>query len=632
MEKLARIPFLLFCSCYFFFNNASYAQLIPNTQDCLGAIPVIYNIYHQPNSFVGTGNYTNEINATNSCLKSGEKNDVWYKIVVQTSGNLDFSITPNSLTDDYDFALYDITQFPCDSIFTNTALELSCNYSGWPGVTGANGLAGAQNNPTVPLLAGRTYVLNVSNFSSTQYGYTLDFNNLMPIIGTVIAGSVFKDTDSDCQIDAGEITYANQLIDVNNGSFYVSTNSNGYYAFVSSLGIHTLSLVTPSYYNQDCPASNASLTVNANMLNAMFDNNNFAMSATSAQDLKIELTNVTPVISGDTTRFDISFQNLGATGRNGSIDFHFDPFFNYVSSSVLPFTLSTDSMSFNFTNLLPFESRTISVNLSNASTVQIGTLLTSLAKINPVNNDTVPTNNYDTLITPILGSTVSNTLAVSPVGLAPNGQISINQQLTYTIRYRNTGTAPVLNLRVTDTLSPFLDPSTFRMLTSSHDYNCKISNNGLIEWIFYNILLPDSGTNKDESAGYIKFTVSPKLNAPVNSLIRNRALIAFDNSAPVFTEEILNTIMGPLSVSNPFESNNSLQLFPNPGRNSIQIKSATIPLKQIFVSDLLGRILIYNEENNFASEINTSKLKQGTYSIRVVLQNNSTSELKWIKL
>lgn len=150
------------------------AQLAPNNQDCLGAIPICQGVYNQTNSYSGTGNVPNEINSGTSCLLSGEKNDVWYIFTVQTSGILNFTITPNNLGDDYDWAVYNLTNATCAQIATNPALEVSCNYSGTPGPTGPNGQPGAQNSAPFPVTAGQTYVLNVSNFSSTQSGYNFD--------------------------------------------------------------------------------------------------------------------------------------------------------------------------------------------------------------------------------------------------------------------------------------------------------------------------------------------------------------------------------------------------------------------------------------------------------------------------
>lgn len=190
MKKLPLFNFLaikwhfLCCCILAFVGNYAFAQNQPE-QDCFGALSVCQSSYNQANSYTGSGIQANEINTTSSCLISGEKNDVWYIFTVQVAGTLCFSIAPNNPNDDYDWAIYNLTTASCSDIFTNPALEVSCNYSanmGCNGVTGANGQTtpnpgcGEQNEACMTVLAGETYVLNVSNFSNTQSGYLLDFN------------------------------------------------------------------------------------------------------------------------------------------------------------------------------------------------------------------------------------------------------------------------------------------------------------------------------------------------------------------------------------------------------------------------------------------------------------------------
>jgi hypothetical protein len=90
---------------------------VPTDQDCDGAIPVCQDVYSQTNSYSGEGNYPNEINMNSSCLGSGELNSVWYTFSVQQAGQLCFTITPNNTTEDYDWAVYDLTNNQCSDIF-----------------------------------------------------------------------------------------------------------------------------------------------------------------------------------------------------------------------------------------------------------------------------------------------------------------------------------------------------------------------------------------------------------------------------------------------------------------------------------------------------------------------------------
>ena len=71
---------------------------------------------------------------------------MWYAFTVKSSGNLCFTINPTNPSADYDWALYNLTNATCEDIFTDPSLEVSCNYQGTPGLTGANGLPGVTNN------------------------------------------------------------------------------------------------------------------------------------------------------------------------------------------------------------------------------------------------------------------------------------------------------------------------------------------------------------------------------------------------------------------------------------------------------------------------------------------------------
>lgn len=162
----------------------------PVYQNCIGAIPVCQNYFCQESSFSGVGSITNEINTSLSCLSSGEKNDSWYTFTVQQSGNLSFLITPNTITNDYDWAVYNLTNANCSQIATNSALQVSCNFSSTSGSTGPNGgstsnsqgAGGTRYNAVIPVTTGQTYVINVSNYSSSQAGYTLDFSASTAVI------------------------------------------------------------------------------------------------------------------------------------------------------------------------------------------------------------------------------------------------------------------------------------------------------------------------------------------------------------------------------------------------------------------------------------------------------------------
>ena len=216
--KFAARTFILFTFLFSFLTGVAQT---PTDQDCLGAIPVCTGYYYQANSYTGSGNYPNEIPTAGSCpgncMNSGEKNCVWYYITVQSNGTMGFLLTPNNNSDDYDWVVYDLTNNRCEDIYSMAGqLQVSCNWSGTSGATGPNGgstvscqgASGTPFNAMIPVQEGEIYVINISNYSSTQYGYSLDFgistaqiyDDVPPVIE-----EIYDDEVSGC--NTNEITF-----------------------------------------------------------------------------------------------------------------------------------------------------------------------------------------------------------------------------------------------------------------------------------------------------------------------------------------------------------------------------------------------------------------------------------------
>lgn len=203
----------IFCliGCVFSFINLLKAQS-PTVQDCPCAIPICQPVYSELNAYSGTGNIPQEINNIISCLGQGEKNSVWYSFTVQSSGLLKFSITPNVLSDDYDWAVYNLSNANCSDIYANPSLEVACNYAGTPGVTGPNGLPGMQNGPPINVLQGQTYVINVSQFSVSPNGYTIDFSaSTASILDQTPPTIDSVNTNFTCGQDSFQVTFSENI-------------------------------------------------------------------------------------------------------------------------------------------------------------------------------------------------------------------------------------------------------------------------------------------------------------------------------------------------------------------------------------------------------------------------------------
>ncbi|MES2565403.1 MAG: gliding motility-associated C-terminal domain-containing protein [Bacteroidota bacterium] len=229
-------------------NNNIFGKVTSSPeQDCNSAIPVCQNVYNTAASYSGVGSQ-NEIPSNSTCLGENEKNSVWYTFTSGTAGNLAFQISPNSLNDDYDFALYDITGAGCADITNGSLSPVRCNYAADAGNTGlsssgtnaSEGAGGNNQSSVYPTQSGKTYVLIISNYSSTQSGYSLDFSagtasifdNIAPTIVDIIApcGSSVLTFEASEQVQCASIAA--------DGSDFSVTGVGGPYSVTAAAGIN----------------------------------------------------------------------------------------------------------------------------------------------------------------------------------------------------------------------------------------------------------------------------------------------------------------------------------------------------------------------------------------------------------
>lgn len=167
-----------------------------------------------------------------------------------------------------------------------------------------------------------------------------------------------------------------------------------------------------------------------------------------------------------------------------------------------------------------------------------------------------------------IGAFDPNDKQAVPVGYADQHLIERNIPLTYTIRFQNTGTDTAFNVVVRDTLSSFLNAPSIRSISASHAFKWQLTGNGVLEFRFDDILLPDSTTNLEGSQGFVKFTIDQQPDLPLETLIENSAAIYFDFNAPVITNTVWHRIgtqfVPGLDTWEPARPGVLLRVFPNP--------------------------------------------------------------------
>lgn len=142
-------------------------------QDCFGAIPICTPNYINTVKYFWEGSLPNEINPYSSlCGTLSEKDGAWFKIYINQPGLLGFTIFPNDSADDYDWALFDLTNSNCYDIYNVDTLQVACNFSGATGPTGANGTTSITCTNKINVLQGQVYYLYISFFADYNFAGT----------------------------------------------------------------------------------------------------------------------------------------------------------------------------------------------------------------------------------------------------------------------------------------------------------------------------------------------------------------------------------------------------------------------------------------------------------------------------
>jgi gliding motility-associated-like protein len=161
-------------------------------QDACNALPLCGGQFFTPYSYQGQG-LVNDL--TQTPCGDGEDNSMWLKVTVANAGQIIFKIIPLDTTDDYDFAVLDVTNVECSHLSSSDVVR--CNFNNnWPG-SNAMGIVGLSDTGTMTAVAdgdtgwsflapinatpGQTYLIMINNFGpdaspGPSHGFTIDFS------------------------------------------------------------------------------------------------------------------------------------------------------------------------------------------------------------------------------------------------------------------------------------------------------------------------------------------------------------------------------------------------------------------------------------------------------------------------
>jgi hypothetical protein len=411
------------------------------------------------------------------------------------------------------------------------------------------------------------------------------------------------------------------------GSFI--SNSTGNYSIPVQAGTFTITPVieNPTYFNVSPTTANVTFPIQISPFVQ-----DYCITANGVHpDLEVSILPLRPAVPGFDAKYKIVYKNKGNQTQSGSVNLNFnDSVLDLVVANPVTTTQTTNNLSWDFINLLPFETREITFTLNVNSpletpAVDSGSVLVYNATITSAATDETPTDN-----TFAFNQTVVNSYDPNDKTCLEGTSISpdlIGQYVHYMIRFENNGTANAQNIVVKDMidLSKF-DISTLVPTNASHSFVTNISAGNKVEFIFENINLPFDDANND---GYIAFKIKTLPTLVVNDIFTNDASIYFDYNFPVVTKLASSTFK--TLATQDFEFSNYFTLYPNPAKSVLNISSKeTIEVKSISIYNTLGQLVLVIPNAEKVSKIDVSSLTTGNYFIKINSDKGS-SNARFIK-
>ena len=444
---------------------------------------------------------------------------------------------------------------------------------------------------------------------------------------TIQGNNKFDSNSNGC--DATDLNIPNQKFNITNGSISgaIIADQSGTYSIPVQSGSHTITPVfeNPSYFTVSPASATVSFPATASPATR-----NFCITANGVKnDLEVTIIPIGPARPGFDAHYRIIYKNKGNQVSNGSLNFTFDDaIMDLVSATPVNDNAATNSLSWNYTNLNPFETREIDLVFNINSPMETPAVngddvLDYIATIVGATDQT-PNDNTFTLNQTVVNSYDPNDkTCLEGATITPS---MVGQYVHYVIRFENTGTFAAQNIVVKDMIDTTkFDVSTLIPQHSSHDFFTRINGNK-VEFIFENINLPFDDANND---GYVAFKIKTKPTLVLGNTFTNSASIYFDYNFPIVTDPAVTTVA--LLNTNDFDFGTYFTLYPNPAKDVLNfgVKNE-IGVKSVSVYNTLGQIVMAITNVDNLKSIDVSGLTAGSYFVKVYTDKGSSSS-KFIK-
>ncbi|WP_294822139.1 T9SS type A sorting domain-containing protein [uncultured Flavobacterium sp.] len=446
----------------------------------------------------------------------------------------------------------------------------------------------------------------------------------------VIQGQSKLDADNN-SCDAADPVFPNMKLHVASadGGMDFIPDVTGNYAISVPPGNFT---ITPVFENNAFLSSMpASASVNFPTQASPFSQD-FCISANGTHhDLEITLLPLNTARPGFDANYKIVCHNKGNQVESGTVNLSFNGIVtDFVSGTPAVDSQTSNSLSWNFSGMQPFESKefTFILNLNSPTEtppINAGMLLDFTTDVSYAATDETPADN-----TFIFNQTVFNSYDPNDKTCLEGDKIpveKVGEFVHYVIRFENTGTFAAQNVVVEDLIdTDKFDLSSLTPVSGSHLFTTRIQS-GRVQFVFDNINLPFDDANND---GYVAFKIKTKTSLVAGDIFSNAASIYFDYNAAINTNTANTVVQAPLEVKD-FSKTAWFTIYPNPATTELNIvKNGAVLLHSVSVYNALGQLVLVKPNAGNLSVLDISNLSQGQYYL-TLLSDQGTETFNFLK-
>jgi uncharacterized repeat protein (TIGR01451 family) len=427
----------------------------------------------------------------------------------------------------------------------------------------------------------------------------------------LVHGLVFYDHNNNGGLDFGEPTLPGVMVSSGLG-YSTFSNDSGYYQSTPPLGLANLCTNIPYQLNNNC----VQVSITPTFTNMLID---FPVDLLPNQnDLMVQAANCIDPRPFQSMDLKVITKNQGSMVSGQTFIKLIPDNFLSITSASHPYAIAGDTLVFNLDTLEIGEQQLLHLWFDVSISAPLGHIIEVPIWINNAFYDASPVDNHFVFSREVVNSFDPNDKIVFPSGMIEETFLDNHDSLTYTIRFQNTGTAPAINIRITDSLSQLLDVNSFRLIGSSHPTNAVLQDH-LLSFYFNGIYLPDSTNDEPNSHGFVRFSIKFSAMTALMDTVQNDANIYFDFNEPVLTNSTLNFISKPdVPTALDIKSNMNFTVYPLPADKffHVVLKSES----EFFYYSLLnlnGQVLLSGQLNNSLPRIDVSNLAAGLYNLRL---------------